>query len=102
MDVLVVVGDNPPPARLGDRARYIHRLEAGESVETLVGALRARIPRMVGVFGPLDESARVAASLRRAGLPTELLTDEPVSHDDLLALVGVGVRPVSDPGPPME
>ena len=102
MDVLVVVGDNPPPARLDDRARHVHRLEAGESVETLVGALRARIPRMVGVYGPVGQSAPVAASLRRAGLPTELFTDEPISPEDLRALTGVDVRPVSDPGPPME
>src|SRR5580698_6274182 len=100
MDVLVVVGDSPPPARLEDRARYVHHLEAGESVETLVGALRARIPRMVGVFGPAEEAARVAASLRRAGLPTELFTDEPITGDGLKALVGVDVRPVSDSGPP--
>jgi cystathionine beta-synthase len=102
MDVLVVVGDSPPPARLDDRARHVLRLEAGESVEAVVGALRARIPRRVGVCGPVEQAAAVAAGLRRAGLPTELFTDEPVPPEALRALTGVDVRPVSDPGPPME
>src|ERR1700681_750123 len=102
MDVLVVVGHGSPPARLEDRARHIHRFAPGESMETLVGALRARIPRRVGVCGPVGEAARVAASLRQAGLPTELFTDEPIPDEVLRTLIGVDVRPVSDAGLPME
>ena len=102
MDVLVVVGDDPPPSRLADRARHVQHLDSGQSLETLVGALRARIPRMIGVCGPVAEAAEVAANLRRAGLPSELFTDEPIPPEALGRMTGVYVRPVSDPGPPME
>jgi hypothetical protein len=102
MDVLVVVGTEPTPARLEDRSRHVRRLASGESMESLVGALRARIPRRVGVCGPVVEAALVAMSLRQAGLPIELFTDEPVPEETLRALTGVDVRPVSDPGLAME
>ncbi|HXN62852.1 MAG TPA: pyridoxal-phosphate dependent enzyme, partial [Acidimicrobiales bacterium] len=102
MDLLVVVGGAPPPARLEDRSRHVHRLETGESLESLVGSLRARIPRRIGVCGPLADAAPVAAGLRRAGLPTELFTDETVPPELSLTLMGVDVRPVTDPGPPMD
>jgi cystathionine beta-synthase len=54
------------------------------------------------VCGPIAEAAPIAAGLRHAGLPTELFTDEPVPHDALTSLIGVDIRPISDPGPPME
>jgi cystathionine beta-synthase len=102
MDVLVVVGREPPPARLQDRSRHLHPHGEGESLEALVGALRARIPRRVGVYGPVAEAAPIAAGLRQAGLPTELFTDEAVPPDSLSTLIGVDIRPVSDPGPAMD
>jgi len=102
MDVLVVVGNEPPPTRLGDRSRYIRRFSSGESTESLIGALRARIPRRVGVCGPVAEAAPVAVSLRQAGLPIELFTDEQIPEETLQVLAGVDVRQVSDPGPPMD
>ncbi len=102
MDVLVVVGTEPAPARLTDRALHVHRFQADEPLATLVGALRARIPRRVGVWGPVAEAAAVAVGLRRAGLPTELFSDEPVTGDSAEALVGVEIRRVTDPGPPMD
>ena len=102
MDVLVVVGNEPPPTRLGDRSRYIRRFSSGESTESLIGALRARIPRRVGVCGPVAEAAPVAVSLRQAGLPIELFTDEQIPAETLQVLAGVDVRPVSDPGPSMD
>src|SRR5579871_1495810 len=50
MDVLVIVGGGEPPARIGDRARLVQRLEpSSAALDGLVGALRARIPRGVGV-----------------------------------------------------
>jgi cystathionine beta-synthase len=100
--MLVVVGTDPVPARLENRARVVHRHAPGESIEALVGALRARIPRRVGVCGPVAEAASVAGGLRRGGLPTELFTDEHVPDDLAAVLAGVDVRRVSDDGPPME
>ncbi|HYA68981.1 MAG TPA: cystathionine beta-synthase [Acidimicrobiales bacterium] len=102
MDVLVVVGREPAPIHLEIRARHVERLAPDGSVESLVGALRARIPRRVAVCGPVAEAVPVAASLRQAGLPTELFTDEAVSDEERRLLVGVDIRPVSDQGPPMD
>ncbi len=105
MDVLVVVGPDAPPARLEWRARLVQRLDAagGEpALESLLGALRARIPRLVGVCGPVGPAAGVAVALHRAGLPTELFSDEPVPTELAALLEGVEVRPVSDRGPAMQ
>ena len=102
MDVLVVVGSEPAPARLTDRALHVHRFQADEPLATLIGALRARIPRRVGVWGPVDEAATVAVGLRRAGLPTELFTDDAIIGDNAEALTGVDIRRVTDPGPAMD
>ena len=77
-------------------------LVADESLETLIGSLRARIPRRIGVWGPLADAAPVAAGLRQAGLPTELFTDEPVPPELSRTLMGVDIRPITDPGPPMD
>ncbi|HLN17368.1 MAG TPA: cystathionine beta-synthase [Acidimicrobiales bacterium] len=102
MDVLVVVGGLPPPTRLEDRARHVHRLRSDESLAELIGALRARIPRYVGVWGPIDEASVVAAGLQEAGLPTQLLSDEAVPPAMAERLRGVELRRVTDPGPAME
>jgi cystathionine beta-synthase len=102
MDVLVVVGAEPPPHRLADRARHIHRMSDGEALPALIGDLRARIPRQVGVWGPVEEASRVAGELREAGLPTELFTDEPLPAGVEERLTGVDVRAVADPGDPMD
>jgi cystathionine beta-synthase len=102
MDVLVVVGSGSAPPRLEDRARYIRRFGSDESLAALIGGLRARIPRRIGVHGPIVDAAPVAASLRQAGLPTELFTDEPIPDDVAGTLSGVDIRPLSDPGPPMD
>ena len=80
----------------------MQRLRAGEPVVMLIGALRARIPRRVGVCGPVAEAAPVAAALRRAGLPTELFTDEPIAAEVAPGLDGVEIRRITDPGPPMD
>src|SRR5579863_10336105 len=102
MDVLVVVGNEPAPVRLTDRALHVHRFQADEPLSTLIGALRARIPRRVGVWGPVTEAAAVAVGLRRAGLPTELFTDEPIPLESTEALTGVETRRVTDAGPSMD
>jgi cystathionine beta-synthase len=102
MDVLVVAGGCDPPARLSDRARYVHQHRSGESLTALVGDLRARIPRRVAVTGPIDQTVPLAAALRGAGLPTVLLTDEEIPIDATGSLTGVEIRTLSDPGPPMD
>ena len=102
MDVLVVAGGCDPPARLSDRARYVHHHRSDDSLTALVGDLRARIPRRVTVTGPIDQTVPLAAALRGAGLPTVLLTDEDVPIDTTASLTGVEVRTLSDPGPPMD
>ena len=102
MDVLIVVGGEPVPERWENRARYVHRLAFGDSLDALVGELRARIPRRVGVFGPIAEAMPVAAGLRHAGLPTELFTDESIAPEAMGKLVGIDIRPCSEPGPKME
>jgi cystathionine beta-synthase len=102
MDVLVVVGGEPPPARLADRSHHVHRLAEDETIEALVGSLRPRIPRRVGVVGPIADAAPIAAGLRQAGLPTELFTDESVPPEILPTLAGVDVRHITDPASPME
>src|SRR5579863_883048 len=102
MDVLVVVGGDRPPARLEDRARLVRPFVAGDSIDALVGVLRARIPRRVGVCGPIGEAARVAAGIHHAGLPTELFTDEEVPAEFSRALEGVDVRRISDSGAPID
>ena len=101
MDVLVVAGGSDPPARLSDRARYVHHHQSGESLVTLVGNLRARIPRRVAVTGPIAQTIPLAAALRGSGLPTVLFTDEEIPLDAADPLTGVEVRTLSDPGPPM-
>jgi hypothetical protein len=41
-------------------------------------------------------------SARCAGLPTELIPDEPVPDDAMETLTGVEIRRVTDAGPPMD
>ena len=102
MDVLVVVGRERAPTHLEDRARLVHRFVEGDSLDALIGVLRARIPRRVGVCGPIDEAARVAAAIQHAGLPTELFSDDALPKEYARALSGVDVRRISDPGPPID
>ncbi len=105
MDVLLVVGSDPPPARLDARARLVQHVDPAAPIDAMLGALRARIPRLVGVWGPPAEAAgaaAVAAAVHRAGLPAELLSDGPVPEGLSRLLAGVEVRPVADAGPAMD
>ena len=97
MDVLVVVGDGRPPARLLARANHHLIVEGDEVGPAAVGGLRAHIPRSVGVVGPVGPALRVATQLHHAGLPVTLYTDERVSPE-----AGIDVRPVTLAGPAME
>jgi cystathionine beta-synthase len=102
MDVLVVVGETEVPQRLEMRARHLYRQPAGEPLTSLLGDLRARIPRRVGVVGAASAAGPVAAALHAAGLPVELLTDEQLPPSVARELSGVYVRPLTDPGPEMD
>ena len=102
MDVLVVVGEDAPPARLVAKARHVEQAGAGPALVALIGELRGRIPRLVGVWGPALDAVPVAAALHRAGLPVELFADVELPADRLAELTGVGIRPVHDHGPAMD
>lgn len=99
LDVLVIVGGARPPERLTARAGRIVRVPGSEIPPAVVADIRARIPRQVGVIGPGGDraTATAAAALERAGFPITLFTDDPAPP-----LPGVRVRPVTDPGPPIE
>ncbi len=102
MDVLVVVGELAPPTRLVAKARHVEHVGAGADLVALIGELRGRIPRLVGIWGPPEAAARTAVALHRAGLPVELFTDGGLPADLATGLEGVGVRPLGDTGPPMD
>src|SRR5437763_9296602 len=100
MDVLVIIGDEPVPARIAARAMHELRIPTGGPAghPDLIGELRGRIPRDIGVIGPADTAADLAGELHRAGLPVTLYTDV----QSATAPAGVRVLPVSDHGPAME
>ncbi len=76
------------------------RAANGGLAPELIGELRTRIPRTVGVVGEVGaEAAAAAQALHRAGLPVILFTDAPPPP---ASVAGVPVVPLSDPGPPMD
>lgn len=102
MDVLVVVGDGQPPERLVSRAHHVVRSPTAELTPDVVADLRARIPREVGVTGPVAEAAAAALALERSGFPVSLLTDDEPPNAERLSAAGIRIAPVADPGPEME
>ena len=52
--------------------------------------------------GPAAAAAAVALELHRDGFPVTLYTDDPSLDERAVAEAGIEVRPVGDPGPPME
>ena len=97
MDVLVVVGDGQPPERLSARAAHVVRTATAELAPDVVADLRTRIPRHVGVVGPVEMANEAATHLHHAGLPVTLYADGHVDTHD-----GVDIEPLTDPGPHME
>jgi len=71
-------------------------LSSGELGADVLATLRAHIPRTVGVLEEID----VANQLHRAGLPVDLYTDRPPADGSLEE--GIGVEPITDPGPAMD
>jgi cystathionine beta-synthase len=100
MDVLVVVGPEPVPERFSARARRTIHTEAGADPTALVADLRVHLPRVVGVTGPVADAVPLGIELHRAGLPIELIVDGATPDDPKLA--GIEIRPLTDPGEPMD
>jgi cystathionine beta-synthase len=97
MDVLLVVEPGVAPHLLTARAGRVVRIPAGHTSPSLIAELRGSIPRLVGVTGALAHTLEIAGELRRAGLPTVLFTDSPVTPPE-----GVEVCPITDTGPAMD
>jgi cystathionine beta-synthase len=97
VDVLLVVEPEVAPHLLASRASRVVRIPAGHTSPTLIAELRGSIPRLVGITGDLSETLEIARELRRAGMPTVLFTDSPVTPPE-----GVEVCPITDPGLPMD
>ena len=86
----MVVGDVEVPERLLARAGHVIRVS--ELAAADIAHARTHIPRKVAVVGPVES----ATALRRAGLAVTLYTD------DHVAPPGIPVRPLTDPGPPLD
>jgi len=100
MDVLVVVGDDPVPERLAAKARRTVRIGLTADPVPLIADLRGHLPRVVGVTGAAGPASALAVGLHRAGLPIELVVDGADAAEPRLA--GIEVRPLTDPGEPMD
>ena len=90
-------GGPPIPACLLAQADHQLAIQGGQATPDTVANLRARIPRAVGVIGPVADALRVATQLHHAGLPVTLYTDQPVSAEP-----GIDVMALTDRGAPME
>src|SRR5947209_14544755 len=76
---------------------HVVRTPTAEIAPDVVADLRTRIPRHVGVVGPVDMANEAATNLHPAGLPVTIYADGPVEAHD-----GVDVEPLTDPGPSMD
>src|SRR5258708_1734382 len=101
MDVLLVVGPGPTPARLAVRTAHQVHADGAPLPADVIANLRSHIPRDIGVVGTADPEAAIAAAaqLHRAGLPVTLFVDGPVADG---RLEGVRVLPATDRGEAME
>jgi cystathionine beta-synthase len=102
VDALIVVGEGGGPPRLLVKARHVYRVVPGEPLVAVIADLRGRIPRMVAVWGTVEDAGPIAAELHGAGLPVELFVDGPVPEGRPPRLAGVDVRATRDPEPAMD
>ena len=98
IDVLVTVPPAEPPRWLTARAKRLVALPEGRVPAATLAELRARIPRLVAVFGDGAPTVAVATQVHDAGLPLVVFTDDRTVRPP----AGFDVRPATDPGPPME
>ncbi len=97
VDILVVVGSDPPPPLLETRAGWIVRLADPTDSAPLIAELRGHIPRLVGVVGVDLATGPVVRHIHDAGLPVVLFSDGSVEVPP-----GVEIWPLTEPGPAME
>src|ERR1051326_3253348 len=102
MDILVVVGDARPPERLVSKAHHVVSAHDAELSPGLVADLRARIPREVGVTGPVDRASAAAIALEKHGFRVALFTDDEPPNRPGLDRAGIRVLPLTDRGTAME
>jgi len=97
VDILVVVGPDPPPRQLEARAGWVFSLPDPAETTPLIAELRGHIPRLVGIVGDDGSVGDVVRHIHDAGLPAVLFSDRSVPVPP-----GVEVWPVTDTGPAME
>ena len=97
IDVLVTVAPAEAPYWLVARSKRVLPLADGTMPAETLAELRARIPRLVAVFGNGPATGSAAAKVHEAGIPLVLFTDDA----SVAVPPGVEVRPATDAGPPM-
>jgi cystathionine beta-synthase len=102
VDVLVVIGDAMPPERLVSKAHHVVRSPTADLSPEVIADLRARIPRGVGVAGPVADASKAAVALEKHGFPITLLTDDEPADRQTLDRAGIRVQAITDRGPAME
>jgi cystathionine beta-synthase len=97
IDVLINVPPAEPPYWLTARSKRVVNLAEPVMPAATLAELRARIPRLVAVFGAGAPTAAVATRVHDAGIPLVLVTD-----DGTITAPGIEVLPATDPGRTME
>src|ERR1700685_3356145 len=93
IDVLINVPPAEPPYWLTARAKRVVSLAEAVMPPATRAEVRARIPRLVAVFGAGAQMAGVANRLHDAGIPLVVVTD-----DATVVAPGIEVLPATDPG----
>ncbi len=97
VDVLLLAEGALPGHALVRRAGHVIHVAGDQVTPDLIGQLRGRIPRLVGVVGETPAAADLARVVHQAGLPTVLFSRREVEPPD-----GVEWLPADDDVAPME
>ena len=97
VDVLLLAEGALPGHALVRRAGHVIHVAGDQVTPDLIGQLRGRIPRLVGVVGETPAAADLARVVHQAGLPTVLFSRREVDPPD-----GVEWLPADDDVAPME